>query len=173
MSGDTSGHGQTNVRDMSGTATDVMREYLDFTKHQLEFEQRRNDRLERALEEMREDIKRTQEQLSRLLPIAKSVRTDKTTGGHGRTCPDEKGDKCPDTQPVEILEKTEISGVSCHDRQRTRGVTTRVTCPDICPVMSHMERDRCSRAILSWKLNRNISEKPIGEETIHIRTTNR
>ena len=89
MSGDTSGHGRTAVRDMSGTATDVMREYLDFTKQQLEWEQRRNDRLERALEDMREDIKRTQDQLSRLLPIVKPVRTDKTepadTGGHGRT----------------------------------------------------------------------------------------
>ena len=89
MSGDTDGHGRTAVRDMSGTATDVLREYLDFTKQQLEFEQRRNDRLERALEDMREDIKRTQDQLSRLLPIAKPARTDKTepadTGGHGRT----------------------------------------------------------------------------------------
>ena len=89
MSEDTGGHGRTAVRDMSGTATDVLREYLDFTKQQLELEQRRNDRLERALEEMREEIKRTQEQLSRLLPVVKPVRTDKTepadTGGHGRT----------------------------------------------------------------------------------------
>ena len=78
MSGDTSGHGRTAVRDMFGTATDVMREYLDFTKQQLEWEQRRNDRLERALEDMREDIKRTQDQLSRLLPIVRPARTDKT-----------------------------------------------------------------------------------------------
>ena len=89
MSGDTDGHDRTVVREMSGTATDVLREYLDFTKHQLEFEQRRNDRLERALEEMRDGIKRTQEQLSRLLPIAKPPRTDPTTPadttGHGRT----------------------------------------------------------------------------------------
>ena len=79
MSGDTDGHDRTVVRDMSGTATDVLREYLDFTKHQLEFEQRRNDRLERALEEVRDEIKRTQEQLSRLLPIAKPPRTDPPT----------------------------------------------------------------------------------------------
>lgn len=89
MSGDTDGHDRTVVRDMSGTATDVLREYLDFTKHQLEFEQRRNDRLERALEEMRDEIKRTQEQLSRLLPMAKPPRTDPPTPadttGHGRT----------------------------------------------------------------------------------------
>lgn len=89
MSGDTDGHDRTVVRDMSGTATDVLREYLDFTKHQLEFEQRRNDRLEGALEEMRDEIKRTQEQLSRLLPLAKPPLTDQTTPadttGHGRT----------------------------------------------------------------------------------------
>ena len=89
MSEDTDGHGRTAVRDMSGTATDVLREYLDFTKQQLEWEQRRNDRLERALEEMRDEIKRTQEQLSRLLPIVKPPRTDTTepadTSGHGRT----------------------------------------------------------------------------------------
>jgi cell division septum initiation protein DivIVA len=74
---------------MSGTATDVLREYLDFTKHQLEWEQRRNDRLEQALEEMRNEIKRTQEHLARLLPIVKPTRTERTeptdTGGHGRT----------------------------------------------------------------------------------------
>jgi hypothetical protein len=89
MSEDTSGHGRTAVRDMSGTATDVLREYLDFTKQQLELEQRRNNRLETALDEMRDEIKRTQEQLARLLPVVKPSRTEKTepadTGGHGRT----------------------------------------------------------------------------------------
>ena len=89
MSGDTNGHGRTTVRDMSGTATDVLREYLDFTKQQLELEQRRNNRLETALDEMRDEIKRTQEQLARLLPVVKPARTDKTepadTGGHERT----------------------------------------------------------------------------------------
>ena len=91
MSGDTDGHDRTVVRDMSGTATDVLREYLDFTKHQLEFEQRRNDRLERALEEMRDEIKRTQEQLSRLLPMQNRCgqtrqrrRTRPDTGGQKR-----------------------------------------------------------------------------------------
>ena len=122
MSGDTDGHDRTVVRDMSGTATDVLREYLDFTKQQLEFEQRRNDRLERALEEMRDEIKRTQEQLSRLAADRKTAadRPD-NAGGHDRTRADKKGDKCPDTKPVEILEKEKISGFSRHDRERTTG----------------------------------------------------
>ena len=89
MSEDTTGHHRAAIWDMSGTAMEVMREYLDFTKHQLEWGAAPDDRLERALEEMREDIKRTQEQLSRLLPSVKPPRTEKTestdTGRHGRT----------------------------------------------------------------------------------------
>jgi hypothetical protein len=85
MSEDTSGHVQTNQGVMSPDITeiqDIFREYLDFTKQQLEWEQKRNERLETALEEMREERKILQDQLSRLLPEG-DIGADKTDTEQG------------------------------------------------------------------------------------------
>jgi hypothetical protein len=97
VSEDTTGHDRTNQGVMSPDITgiqDIFREYLDFTKQQLEWEQKRNERLEIALEEMREERRILQDRLSRLLPEgdtgADKADTEQGTGQGTETDKEEK-----------------------------------------------------------------------------------